>query len=301
MSSIPSCPACDQSKNEVVEVHGAIDLRKCAACGLVFADPMAPVAVEYYQGHVVYAHKTTADARNESVHLDRRRLSLMKSLTAPGAKMLDIGCGSGAFVAFARKAGREAFGIDFNAQEIDLGKVAFELDGYLMTGDLLSMPDGWSDFDLITMFEVIEHLPNPKEVIVEVSRRLKKGGYLILSCPNEKRWMPAGRVFVDYPPHHLTRWSPQTLRRFLERNSLAHVRTEIDASVRDILWTAYVNRRSQGISEAQSPAQGEKKPATVKWFLYRLLRVLCAPFDAILAVFRIGTLGMRVVVRKASS
>jgi len=301
MNNLASCPACAQSSNKVVEVHGAIQLMRCAACDLVFADPMTPVAPEYYQGHVVYARKTIVDAREESAHLDRRRLALMEALTSRGTKTLDIGCGSGAFVAHARAIGRRAYGIDFNTREIELAKTAFNLDGCLMTSDVLSMPDDWSEFDLITMFEVIEHLPNPQQVIQDVCRRLKKGGYLILSCPNEKRWMPAGRVFVDYPPHHLTRWSPKSLRRFLEKNSLEHVRTEVDASVRDIIWTAYVNRRARSISAAPPSSQQEKKPAKVKWFLDRVLRALCVPFDAILRLFNIGTMGMRLVARKVSS
>ncbi len=300
MADLPGCPSCGQRSNHVIYTGCAIKLRRCSVCDLVFTDPMAAVHPSYYQEHVVYAHKTMPDAQEERAHLDSRRIAWFEALTQRGSKMLDIGCGSGAFVACARDAGRDAYGIDFNDQEISLGKTAFHLDGFLMTGQVLSMPDEWSGFDLITMFEVIEHLPNPKQVIQEVHRRLKNGGYLVLSCPNERRWQPAGRIFVDYPPHHLTRWTPQCLRRFLESSSFEHVQTEIDASLHDILWTAYVNRRARSKSVASAPTQEAKRSSNWKWALDRVLRIVCLPFDALLKILHIGTMGMRVVARKPS-
>ena len=239
-----------------------------------------------------------ADAEKERAHLDRRRIAWMEKLTRGRSKLLDIGCGSGAFVACARDRGRDAYGIDFNDREISLGEAAFDLEGHLMAGDLLAMPLEWSEFDLITMFEVIEHLPNPKEVIDEVRRRLKRGGYLVLSCPNEKRWQPAGRIFVDYPPHHLTRWTPACLRRFLENNSFQHVTTEIDLSLRDILWTTYVNRRARRKAAVPQSTSETTNSSNWKWSLDRALRFVCLPFDAVLEVLHIGTMGMRMVVRK---
>ncbi len=298
MDDLPGCPSCGQRSNRVIYTDGAIKLRRCSACDLVFTDPMAAVEPSYYQEHVVYAHKKMSDAQEERVHLDSRRIAWMEALTRRGSKTLDIGCGSGAFVACSRDAGRDAYGIDFNDQEISLGKAAFNLNGFLMTSDVPSMPDEWSGFDLITMFEVIEHLSNPKQVIQEVHRRLKDGEYLVLSCPNERRWQPAGRIFVDYPPHHLTRWTPKCLQRFLESNSFEYVETEIDGSLRDILWTAYVNRRARSKSVASAPSQIAEHSSNWKWVLDRALRIVCLPFDALLKILHIGTLGMRVVVRK---
>ncbi len=298
MADLPGCPSCGQHTNRVIDSHGAFTLRRCFKCDLVFADPMAAVDPSYYQGHIVYSHKTARDAQGERAHLDARRIAWMEALTQPGSKVLDIGCGAGAFVACSRDAGRVAYGIDFNDQEISLGNAAFNLDGFLMKTDVLSMPKEWSGFDLITMFEVIEHLPNPKQVIQEVYRRLNDGGYLVLSCPNERRWQPAGRIFVDYPPHHLTRWTPKCLQQFLESNSFEHVETEIDASLHDILWTAYVNRRVRSKSVTSAPTQEAKHSSNWKWALDGVVRIVCLPFDALLKILHVGTLGMRIVVRK---
>ena len=292
------CPSCDEASTNTVHASADYTLRRCTKCDLVFADPMLGGDSSYYQAHLVYANRTALDIQHERAHLDSRRCACMLELTKGGARTLDIGCGCGAFVAFARDEGRESYGIDFNDQHIRLGKTVFNLKDSLMIGDILSMPQEWSEFDLVTMFEVIEHLPNPEEVISQVYRRLRKGGYLAISCPNEARWQPMGRIFVDYPPHHLTRWTPDCLRGFLERNSFEHVRTEIDASLRDVLWTAYANRRARRKSTAPSPTNAATRLRDCKWALDGILRKLCLPFDAILRGAHVGTMGMRVVVRK---
>jgi SAM-dependent methyltransferase len=74
---------------------------------------------------------------------------------------------------------------------------------------------GIPKFDCITAFEVIEHLENPGLFLNNINSLLNDKGLLIISCPNNKMlW----RVHVDYPPHHLSRFSPQSLNQILEKS-----------------------------------------------------------------------------------
>lgn len=124
--------------------------------------------------------------------------------------ILDVGTYNGFFVKYLRDKGLEAYGYDFNEDAIRHGIRNYELNG-IITSELSHLK--LEKFDCITAFEVIEHLENPQSIISQFSNLLKDGGYLILSCPNNKMlWRPP----LDYPPHHLSRYSPTSLSIFIE-------------------------------------------------------------------------------------
>lgn len=125
--------------------------------------------------------------------------------------ILDIGAYNGFFVKYLREKGLEAYGYDFNEDAIRLGITNYKLNG-IITSNLSDLK--LEKFDCITAFEVIEHLETPINFITRFSNLLKDGGYLILSCPNNKMlWRPP----LDYPPHHLSRYSPTSLSIFIEK------------------------------------------------------------------------------------
>ena len=72
-------------------------------------------------------------------------------------------------------------------------------------------------FDVVTFFEVLEHQDDPQGFLKVAQESLASGGYIALSVPNRTRWQK-GVETLDYPPNHLTRWSPLALRNFLEKN-----------------------------------------------------------------------------------
>jgi SAM-dependent methyltransferase len=76
------------------------------------------------------------------------------------------------------------------------------------------------------MFDVLEHMPEPAEVLGRAKRLLRPGGLLAITLPNALRPLPWGRDALDYPPHHFTRWTPRALRGFLERQGFAIVRQD---------------------------------------------------------------------------
>jgi SAM-dependent methyltransferase len=125
--------------------------------------------------------------------------------------VLDIGTYNGFFVKYLRNRGLEAYGYDFNEEAISVGIKNYNLDG-IITANLSDL--NYKKFDCITAFEVIEHLENPENFIKQFNSKLNDGGYLILSCPNNKMlWRPP----LDYPPHHLSRFSPVSLSIFIEK------------------------------------------------------------------------------------
>jgi SAM-dependent methyltransferase len=159
------------------------------------------------------------------------------SLPARG-KLLDVGCGEGVFVNYARNKGFEAYGIDFSHESIEAGKKLYNLNS-LFTATLQEVQEktGIPQFDIITLFEVLEHLDDPRAFLSEVSQLLKKDGSLVVSVPYRKKW-PV-REFNDYPPHHLTRWTERSLTALFFSNNFYI--TEIKQGSRFNSYRIFVN------------------------------------------------------------
>ena len=298
-----SCPACGSYFAVDIEKIDGYTLLKCLECSHVFSSPMQGGDEEFYEGHIVYDRVCETTALNQKKAFNHRENRRLLKQFSSGARLLDIGCGYGAFTALAVEMGLDAYGIDFNSSQIGVGRNVFGLGDRLRVGRIEELPDFMeAGFDLITLFEVIEHVENPKALIEQVTRLLRPGGILVLSCPNESRWMPAGRVFVDYPPHHLTRWSPASLGKLLKALDYSNINIKIDASFRDIFWTAYVNRSAvnrQALKE-DGPEIGSFASDGRNWkhHLFDFSAIALAPFDYILKTFGIGTMGMRIFAKK---
>jgi SAM-dependent methyltransferase len=130
----------------------------------------------------------------------------------PFASILDIGCGSGWFLARARQIGFRVRGVEVGSLPVQLlQQKGFEV----QCGSLEAIPDNWQP-DVVTLFEVLEHLPDPADFLAKIRQRFENSIF-ILSVPSPKRWTKGRnhRDAADYPPNHLTRWNPQSLERVL--------------------------------------------------------------------------------------
>src|SRR3989344_2473675 len=94
----------------------------------------------------------------------------IKKYTKPGSKIFDFGCGSGYLVGELQKMGYNAHGIDFEKEAIDYG-VNFGIKNLTLgSGNRIEYPE--ESFDLITAFDVLEHIENEKPIIKELIRIL---------------------------------------------------------------------------------------------------------------------------------
>lgn len=133
-------------------------------------------------------------------------------------KILDIGCGTGFFLEVAKEKGWEVYGTEYTSNAIAICK-----------SKGISMQQGKLDathyreemFDVITSFEVIEHINNPIEEVKNIHSILRKGGLFYLTTPNfnalERRILKANYNVIEYP-EHLSYYTPKTLNYLLTRN-----------------------------------------------------------------------------------
>ncbi len=216
------CPVCGSEEGfEKVEQAGKYTMYRCARCDVRFAWPFQAPEATYY-----------APEQDERWKLDSYRIPLfyleagvslplspahrefLKRVPVRGFRLLDIGAGTCAFLRAVETRGGEAWGLDPSPR----GQEYCARQGIhrFFPGTLEDFHRAYPDlrFHRVTMFEVLEHLDHPRETLELIFEMLEPGGILGVSVPDETRaslrWgLP--RSPEDYPPHHLTRWTPRAL------------------------------------------------------------------------------------------
>jgi len=142
-------------------------------------------------------------------------------------RLLDIGCGSGSSVRAAADMGWEAIGIDIDPALVELGRSELQVD--LRCQPLLESHLQGNYFRFVRLRDVIEHLPNPYEVLVEVKRLLVSGGVALIATPNEAALPTQIKLGLGFrrdkiatvaPPHHVHGFTPDTISRLIRRAGL---------------------------------------------------------------------------------
>jgi len=134
--------------------------------------------------------------------------------------LLDVGCGNGKYLLQMQKLGWSVKGVEFNAKAVGICR-SNKLD--VFQGDLLQANFPGNSFDAVTAHHLIEHLPNPVEVITEIARILKPGGQLLIRTPNTNSLARAwfrNNWFADEVPRHLVLFNPASLARLAETAGL---------------------------------------------------------------------------------
>lgn len=156
-------------------------------------------------------------ARQQVAHVLRVE-KLTRPLRAPGEppRVLDFGCGWGTFVAACRHFGFDALGVDRAAPRLENAVVPI----------LASLEDlaGKPPFHAVTLFEVLEHLDEPAEILEQLRTLLGRGGILVLETP-DCHGVTGIRSRRDYlkihPLEHINAFTHETLRSIAERRGFA--------------------------------------------------------------------------------
>lgn len=209
--------ACDLCGSREAIVVGRYDrwlnpLRNvmCRGCGLVRLDPMpteAETALYYrsvYRRHYHGEERPRAKATIRAKRWAEARVEALKGIAQPGARVLDIGAGSGEFVALARKAGFRCEGLEPNEAYAAFAREAYGVE--LHCGGWESAPYEAGSFDVLTMHHVLEHLRTPRAALEAFHLWLKPQGLLHIAVPNiaDPDRTPLGRFHFGHK-HNFTR------------------------------------------------------------------------------------------------
>ncbi len=164
-------------------------------------------------------------------------------------KVVDLGCGEGFLLREGIKvlgSNVKIFACDISKKEIFKAKqnlsefnVKFSIQN---VEDLKEYEDDW--FDLVTCCEVLEHVFNPQKAMKEIYRILKKGGFALLSVPNEPIWrilnVLRGKYLRDLgnTPGHVNHWTPKEFKAFVEQHGF-----NIELDISPFPWTMLIIRK----------------------------------------------------------
>ncbi len=178
MEWLTQCSLCESKQIETLCLENHFS--RCRECGLIFDNPRP----EWTEITAFYAKETQYDewlsekkARDD---LWKRRLRLVRKYI-PQGKLLDVGSGIGQFLFHAKKY-FQVTGTEISPVAVKIARENYGV--VLLQGTLESVPLE-SQYDVITLFHVLEHVPLPKKTLQECLKRLKPGGILVLAVPND--------------------------------------------------------------------------------------------------------------------
>ena len=212
-----NCPICYSNSGEEKEIFG-YKCRKCDKCTLdyIIFVPDQKLLHDYYNDERIMKTNHEIWKRSRSGEF-KKRFSVINKLNINGP-VIELGSGPGQFVKYLNDNGLDSFGLDIDessvikAENINGVKVCCTN----IEDDELKFPRS----GLILMYEIIEHLINPKNIIEKVFSSLKNGGYLIITTPNAAGGSEIlihpetkGRFLTSalYPPYHINAFTVHSL------------------------------------------------------------------------------------------
>ncbi|MFQ6016181.1 MAG: class I SAM-dependent methyltransferase [Anaerolineae bacterium] len=203
-------------------IHYAIV--KCSRCGLIYANPR-PAAQEALHSYENVVDQTYLEEREGRVLTFRRNLEPLEEFIGPGngRRLLDVGCHIGVFLEIAQERGWETWGVEpstwASAEACQRGLRVRE-------GTLKQAHFADNFFDVVTLWDVIEHLNDPLGELREVNRVLKPEGLICIHTINIESPL-AHLMGARWPwlmEMHLYYFSPRTLRLMLEKANFSVVK-----------------------------------------------------------------------------
>lgn len=227
-SRVPhSCPVCESSNQQLfcdswvkesdpAKLYGAASgipgtqrLVKCQDCEMIYESPRyeAKTIVQGYMSSQEADHDSQYSMRVKSFYLTLKKHS--HHIPPSGAKVLDIGTAGGAFLEAASQYGYRAYGMEPSADLVGRGKSrGLNIEQGTIEDHCFEL----NSFDMVCLWDVIEHLPNPREALIEAKKLLKPNGILLINYPDIGTWQAkiAGKRFwwiLSVHLHHFTRKS----------------------------------------------------------------------------------------------
>ncbi len=189
---------------------------KCNKCGLIYVNPRirGELILEGYSEGTDEAF--VSQARGREITFEKQ-LKLINKHSPGKGRILDIGTAGGSFLYVAKKDGWDVHGVEPNKWMAEWGWKHYGIE--IKPGDIFSNKYPSNYFDVVTLFDVLEHVPDPSATLKEINRIMKKEGLLIVNYPDIGSWVARimGRKWVFILSVHLWYFTRKTIRKMLNR------------------------------------------------------------------------------------
>ena len=190
-------------------------LVQCTVCGLQYLNPRlkADVVIQGYSEGTDETFVSQVAGRERTF---AKALQRIEAYRPQRGSLLDVGTAGGSFLAVARQAGWQVAGCEPNRWLCEWSKQHYGLD--VTPGTIFDMDLADASFDVVTLWDVLEHTPDPKAVLEECKRVLKPGGLLLVNYPDIESLVSRlmGRRWVFLLSVHLYYFTVPTMGRMLE-------------------------------------------------------------------------------------
>lgn len=232
-----NCNLCGLNSTEIVQAaEEPFKVVKCKNCGLVYTNPQPErkLIEEHYTEE--YYKEWMERQMERRIPMWRRRLKEVKEYKDNG-NLLDLGCGIGTFLRLAKQEGFEIFGTEISEYASRYVKEKLGID--VFRGDLEEADFPPDNFNVLTMWHTLEHLPNPKAAVEEIRRILKKDGLLVIATPNLDNFITRVLYFLakwkklklfssQAKELHLYHFSVHTLTSMLKETGFNIIKIDMD-------------------------------------------------------------------------
>lgn len=224
--TVNACWVCGAKERRNLGERHRMEIVECENCGFMFPNPRVAeseigrlYSSQYWNVHQRVSNLATLrDRALYDYHNALSRVFLVKAYRSNG-RWLDIGCASGALVKRAMEHGYKGVGLEISADVADAGKELFGVK--IVTGRIETAKLATQSFDVVTMFDVFEHLYEPDRAMQRIRRVLGRGGVLIIEtfrtdCDD---FRSKGLDHPDCKPHeHVGMYRDDHIDRVVQRN-----------------------------------------------------------------------------------
>ncbi len=215
-----SCNICGSDEYKIFFKVGDYTYRKCKNCGLVYQSPRPifdDLKTNYEDNYFEYEIKNQENFFN-LMKLGLKDIGFDKIFgdTVNGLNFLDIGCATGLLLNHMKNKGWNTKGVEICKESAEYAIKNFGLDVFIGTLFDAKFPDNY--FDVVHLSHLIEHVPDPKALLVEIHRILKGNGHMILTTPNVDGWHAriVKNKWRSAIPEHVYLFSKKTMKKLLK-------------------------------------------------------------------------------------
>jgi SAM-dependent methyltransferase len=226
-ASPAQCPGCLGNCTKLHVVKNAYPIHRCSNCELLFVHPQPSTeelgklySAAYFSRGNKYA--AALEPQHDPNWLnDQAKVELIKRWCARGT-LLDVGCALGGFLAVAQEHGFEVEGVEIAEYAAEQARTRLHIK--VTNSDIYSAALAPESYDVITMWDVIEHLPDPNLALEKITRALRPKGYVAFSTGDvSSTWarLTGKRWPLLTPPQHLYFFSQRSMSDLLKRHNFS--------------------------------------------------------------------------------